>query len=104
MLESPSGEGGSGRGGSAPREGEGLLPGGSALGGSAPGRGVSRPGGVTSQHALWQTPPVDRHTLVKILPWPNFVVAGKYYLQLRLRAIKTSSTFVSSYVDVTNLS
>ena len=23
-------------------------------------------------------PPVDRHTLVKILPWPNFVAAGKY--------------------------
>ena len=22
-------------------------------------------------------PPVDRHTLVKILPWPNFVAAGK---------------------------
>ena len=24
-------------------------------------------------------PPVDRHTLVKILPWPNFVAAGKMY-------------------------
>ena len=23
------------------------------------------------------SPPVDRHTLVKILPWPNFVAAGK---------------------------
>ena len=27
--------------------------------------------------ACWDTlPPVDRHTLVKILPWPNFVAAG----------------------------
>ena len=48
-----------------------------------PGGGVSVPvGGVcsrgVSQHALRQTPlpPVDRHTLVKILPWPNFVAAG----------------------------
>ena len=32
--------------------------------------------GVISQHALRQTPPVDRHTPVKILPWPNFVAAG----------------------------
>ena len=60
----------------------------SALGGSAP-RGGLPPGGVSavgglsaprgaSQHALRQTPlpPVDRHTLVKVLPWPNFVVAG----------------------------
>ena len=32
-----------------------------------------------SQHALRQTPlpPVNRHTLVKILSWPNFVAAGK---------------------------
>ena len=69
---------------------EGLLPGGwSVLGGSAPGGsalgglGVSGLGGClcsrgVSQHALRQTPlpPVDRHTLVKILPWPNFVAAG----------------------------
>ena len=41
--------------------------------------GASAPGGWVSQHALRQTPlpPVDRHTLVKILPWPNFVAAGK---------------------------
>ena len=73
-----------------------LLPGGVCLvrggvylirggGGSPPGavwsRGVwvcSR-GGV-SQHALRQTPPRRQnswHTLVKILPWPNFVAAGK---------------------------
>ena len=45
----------------------------SAPGGSAPALG----GGGVSQHALRQTPPpVDRHTLVKILPWPNFVAAG----------------------------
>ena len=46
-----------------------LLPGGLVLG------GVSAPGAI-SQHALRQTPPVDRHTPVKILPWPNFVAAG----------------------------
>ena len=66
-----------------------LLPSGGVVpgpGGSAPGGwleggggcllwGVSALGG--SQHALRQTPPtVDRHTLVKILPWPNFVAAG----------------------------
>ena len=38
---------------------------------SAPGVG----GGI-SQHALRQTPPVDRQMPVKILPWPNFVAAG----------------------------
>ena len=61
MLESASG-GGSGPGG-------GWV---SALGGLLPG-GIS-------QHALRQTPlpPVDRQMPVKILPWPNFVVVGKY--------------------------
>ena len=42
---------------------------------------VSAPGGRwASQHALRQTPlpPVDRQMLVKILPWPNFIAAGKY--------------------------
>ena len=29
-----------------------------------------------ARHAGIPTPPVDRHTLVKILPWPNFVAAG----------------------------
>ena len=45
-------------------------------------------GGGVSQHALRQTPlppspppPVDRHTLVKTLPWPNFVAAGKKQLK-----------------------
>ena len=44
---------------------------------SAP-RGVSAPGGVVFIPACTETdtPPVDRHTLVKILPWPNFVAAG----------------------------
>ena len=50
------------------------------MGGSAPGGGgLGVPGrGWVSQHALRQTPlpPVDRHTPVKILPWPNFVAAG----------------------------
>ena len=77
MLESAS----RGGGGSAPGEvwsGGCLFLGGSGLWGggvSAPG-GVLVPGGI-SQHALRQTPPVDRHTPVKILPWPNFVAAGK---------------------------
>ena len=61
-----------------------LLPGGGVPGpgGAGPG-GCLLPGGVSgggvSQHALRQTPlpPVDRHTLVKTLPWPNFVAAGK---------------------------
>ena len=51
---------------------------------SAP-RGVCSRGGVCSgggisQHALRQTPlpPVDKQMPVKILPWPNFVAAGKY--------------------------
>ena len=46
--------------------------------------GVSAPAGDgrVSQHALRQTPlpPVDRQTLVKIIPWPNFVAAGKNWL------------------------
>ena len=37
-------------------------------GGGSPSRG----GGMASQHALRQTPPpVDRHTPVKTLPWPQ---------------------------------
>ena len=45
-------------------------------------RGCLLRGGCISQHALRQTPlpPVDRHTLVKILPWPNFVAAGNSQL------------------------
>ena len=64
-----------------------LLPGGCLLQGGVCSRGeggawsggcVPGLGGV-SQHALRQTPLppiVDRHTLVNILPWPNFVAAG----------------------------
>ena len=35
-------------------------------------------GGLASQHALRQTPPLwtESQTLVKTLPWPNFVAAG----------------------------
>ena len=72
-----------------------LLPGGPGLGGClvwgalvwggawSGGWGVCSGGGLlpggASQHALRQTPlpPVDRQTPVKILPWPNFVAAGK---------------------------
>ena len=41
-------------------------------------------GCLASQHALRQTPspPVDRQTPVKTLPWPNFVAAGKYLCKL----------------------
>ena len=53
-----------------------LLRGCLLLGHLLPG-GLLREGCV-SQHALRQTPSVDRHTLVKILPWPNFVAAGNY--------------------------
>ena len=49
----------------------------SGLGGGVPGPGGK--GGCVSQNAMRQTPlpPVDRQTPVKILPWPNFVAAGK---------------------------
>ena len=40
-------------------------------GASAPGRWVFIPACTEAD-----TPPVDRQTLVKILPWPNFVAAG----------------------------
>ena len=55
-------------------------------------------GGV-SQHALRQTPlpPVDRHTLVKTLPWPNFVAAGK---NRRTKKRVTATGFIS-YVEFT---
>ena len=62
-------------------------------GGSAP-RGVPGPGGVCSRGVStlgggypsmhWGRhpfPPVDRHMLMKILPWPNFVAAGKNVIQ-----------------------
>ena len=99
------GGGGSGPGGclvwgeSAPR---GVSSqGGSAPGGSAP-RGVwSRGGGVWSRGVLvwgvypsmhWGRPPVDRHMPVKILPWPNFVAAGK-----------NDKTSFSNFADYYNL-
>ena len=48
--------------------------------------GGSAPGGGESQHALRQTPLplVDRHTLVKTLPWPNFVAASNEVQLLKL--------------------
>ena len=83
-----------------------LLEGGCLLWGgvSAPGgcllpeglfRGGVCSGGVVSQHALRQTsPPVDRQTPVKTLPWPNFVAAGKnriiralYYLLSKTKSV-----------------
>ena len=69
-----------GRGVSAPRGVSALGRGVSAL-----GRGVSAPGGcllwgggVVSQHALRQTPPLwtKSQMPVKTLPWPNFIAAG----------------------------
>ena len=74
-----------------------LLPGGSAprRGGLSAGGGCLLPGGAWSGGCLlggwclvWRggypsmhwgrhpSSPVDRHTLVKTLPWPNFVAAG----------------------------
>ena len=89
MLQSASrGEGVGGVGG-VPGWG-GLLLGGSGLGGcvcsrggaqsvGAAPRGVPGPGGIPAcTEADTPPPPVDRHTLVKTLPWPNFVAAGKY--------------------------
>ena len=68
------------RGGSAPG-GVGWSGGGAWSGGG----GVSGPGGwclvwgggiPACTEADTPPPPVDRHTLVKTLPWPNFVAAG----------------------------
>ena len=64
-----------------------LLPGGGCLvcgdGSLVQGGWVPGPGGVWSLGGIpacteADTPllPVDRHTLVKTLPWPNFVAAG----------------------------
>ena len=64
--------------------GGGAWSGGSPLGGCLfPGgclvRGDLLQGGYPSMHwGRHPSPPVDRHTPVKILPWPNFVAAGKY--------------------------
>ena len=76
MLQSASRGGGWSGGGSAHGgwlvQGD-LLPGGgvvSGLGGFPACTEVDTP-----------PPPVDRHTLVKTLPWPNFVAAGKNKLR-----------------------
>ena len=66
-------------GGLSGRGGLCLVPGGSAWSGGGrgglPSLGGCLPGGVglASQHALRQTPspPVDRQTPVKTLPWPQ---------------------------------
>ena len=55
----------------------GLLRGGSGPGGVSAPRGGSGPGGYIPACTEADPPPVDRHTPVKILPWPNFVAAGK---------------------------
>ena len=62
-----------------------LLPGGGVRGVLGPGGCLLREGwcawsggGLASQHALRQTPPLwtESQTPVKTLPWPNFVAAG----------------------------
>ena len=63
----------------------GLLRGVSAPGGSLLQGGLSARGGLVrgvSQHALRQTPHLDRHKPVKILPWPNFDAAGNNILSV----------------------
>ena len=56
----------------------------SALGVSAPG--VSAPGGYIPACTEADTPRGQNswHTLVKILPWPNFVAAGKYIIYIQV--------------------
>ena len=75
-----------------------LLPGGcgprgvgvSALGGGVCScQGVSALGGYIPACTEADTPPpVDRQKLVKILPWPNFVVAGKHTEYRYVTAVK----------------
>ena len=59
--------------------------------------GLPPGGGWVSWHALRQTPlpPVDRQTLVKILPWPNFVAAGN---NMELVASQYMNTNLDIYV------
>ena len=78
MLESPS-RGGSGQGGLVRR---GLCSGGSGPGGVWSSGGLvwgvsARGGGYIPACTEADPPPVDRQMPVKILPWPNFVAAGK---------------------------
>ena len=56
------------RGGCLPRGGGGMV-----------GGGI--PACTEADTPLPPSPPVDRHTLVKTLPWPNFVAAGKKQLK-----------------------
>ena len=76
------------RGGACPRgvSAWGVCSGGCLPQGGAWSGGVSTSwggwGGYPSMHwGRHPSPPVDRHTLVKILPWPNFVAAGNKYSQ-----------------------
>ena len=100
MLQSAS------RGGGVPGPGWGGVPGlggwcawsgggwGSAPGGgSALGEGVGIP---ACTEADTPPPSVDRQMLVKILPWPNFVAAGK---NLEAHHVMTRTKFhdVQSY-------
>ena len=62
--------------------GGGLLPGGVLLWGV----------GIPACTEADTPPPVDRHTPVKILPWPNFVAAGKYWPVLAKRSSKAPQT------------
>ena len=100
------GEGGSGpRGGGVGIWSQGVVPG---PGGSDPGgwclvggvcliRGM---GGVVSKHA--EPSPVDRHTPVKTLPWPNFVAAGKDICSNNIvNCIFSMITVVSNYNEQT---
>ena len=59
--------------------GGGFAP--SRRGGLVPGGGLCIPACTGAD-----PPPVDRHTLVKILPWPNFFAAGKNCLIVFVRA------------------
>ena len=68
-----------------------LLPGGVWSRGGVWSGGCLVRGGL-SQHALRQTPPVDRQTPVKILPWPNFVAAGK---NIKIRKSNLNNTPMS---------
>ena len=74
-MPGPGGRGVVAWSGGMPGLGGGGVPG---LGGSAPRGGVCSGGGLASQHALRQTPPLwtESQTPVKTLPWPNFVAAG----------------------------
>ena len=68
--------------------GWGLLPEGVCSGGCLL-QGVSAPGGCIPACTEADTLPPPRgqnswHTLVKILPWPNFVAAGKYIIYIQV--------------------